>query len=122
MMPGKLEIRQNFLQVADIRRRDETRQEIDRNGRLAALGHLLHHRLDRGVKTFHVGAAVAGGGDRHDLRRLSPASSSWRNSRTNPGTSSPMVSVRQVVATPMSPAPYLVMTFLRPCLRLGPPP
>ena len=45
-----------------------------------------------------------------------------RNSRTIIGTSSPMVSVRQVVATPMRPAPNLVMTFLRPCFRLGPPP
>ena len=67
--PGNPEIRQDFLQVADIRRGDETRQEIDRLGGLAALGQLLHHRLDRGVKTFHVGAGVAGGGDRDDLRQ-----------------------------------------------------
>ncbi len=38
------------------------------------------------------------------------------------GTSSPMVSVRQVVATPMTRGSYLRMTLSRPFLRFGPPP
>ena len=113
-MTGKPEIRQNFLQVADIRRGDEARQEIDRAGRLAAFGQLLHHRLDRGVKAFHVGAAVAGGRDRDDRRQPLPGQLLSSNSRTSHG---------HVVADGLGQAgggdadeagSYLAMTFMRP--------
>ena len=68
--PRDPEISQDLLQVSDIRRGNEARQEIDRAGGFAVLGQLVHHRLHRHVEALHVGAAVAGSGDGDDLRRF----------------------------------------------------
>jgi hypothetical protein len=59
--PRQAKIRQDFLEIPDIRGGDEPRQQVHRAGWLSSLGQLLHHRLNRGMKALHVGAAIAGG-------------------------------------------------------------